>query len=59
MKKDFIKGDNMELIEINQAIEDAKASYELAKSNEEYFYYKNILLDLRTEKKELLMKGDN
>ena len=49
----------MELIKINQAIEDAKTSYELAKSNEEYFYYKNILLDLRTEKKELLMKGDN
>ena len=50
----------MELIELNKAIEDAKASCELAKSNEEYFYYKNILLDLRTEK-ELLMneKGDN
>ena len=30
----------MELIEINQAIEDAKASYELAKSEKEANYYK-------------------
>ena len=54
----FIKSDNMELIEINQTIEDAKASYELAKSEKEATYYKEILRDLRNEK-ELLMKGDN
>ena len=44
----------MELIEINQAIEDAKASYELAKSEKEATYYKEILRDLRREKQELL-----
>ena len=48
----------MELIEINQAIEDAKASYELSKTEEQEAYYKVILEELRTEK-ELLMKGDN
>lgn len=53
-----MKGDNMELIEINQAIEDAKASYEIAKTEEKATYYKKILRDLRNEK-ELLMKGDN
>ena len=44
----------MELIELNRSIKDAKASYELAKSNEEAFYYKAILQDLRNEKQELL-----
>ena len=44
----------MELIELTEAIEDAKASYELAKSNKEAFYYKEILRDLRNEKQELL-----
>ena len=44
----------MELIELNQAIEDAKASYELAKSEEKATYYKEILKDLRNEKKEIL-----
>ena len=44
----------MELIEINQAIEDAKASYELAKSEKEATYYKEILRDLRREKQEIL-----
>ena len=48
----------MELIEINQDIEDAKASYELSKTEKEELYYKAILKDLRNEK-ELLMKGDN
>ena len=46
----------MELIEINQAIEDVKASYELSKSEEESLYYKAILQDLRNEKKEILME---
>ena len=54
MKKDFIKSDNMELIKINQAIEDAKTSYELAKSEKEATYYKEILRDLRREKQEIL-----
>ena len=48
----------MELIELTKVIEDAKASYELAKSKEEATYYKEILRDLRNEKQELL-KGDN
>lgn len=57
MDNTFIKkGDNMELIELNQAIEDAKASYELAKSNKEAFYYKNIIKNLRNEKQEILKK---
>lgn len=54
MDNTFIKGDNMELIELTEAIEDAKASYELAKSNKEALYYKNIIKDLRNEKQELL-----
>lgn len=44
----------MELIELNRSIEDVKASYELAKSEEEAQYYKNIIQDLRNEKQELL-----
>ena len=44
----------MELIEITKAIEDAKASYELAKSEEEATYYKAIVQDLRNEKQEIL-----
>ena len=58
MKKDFIKGDNMELIELTRAIEEVKTSYEMAKTEKEEAYYKAILEELRTEK-ELLMKGDN
>ena len=48
----------MELIELNKSIEEAKASYKLAKTEEKATYYKEILRDLRNEK-ELLMKGDN
>ena len=44
----------MELIEINQAIEDAKASYELSKTEKEALYYKATLEDLRDEKQEIL-----
>lgn len=50
----FIKGDNMELIELNRSIEDAKVSYELAKTKKEYYYYKSIIEELRSEKQELL-----
>lgn len=46
----------MELIELNQAIEEAKASYEMAKTEEEAIYYKEILRDLRREKEELLKR---
>lgn len=50
----------MELIEINQAIEDAKASYELSKSEREAYYYKTIIQELRNEKQELMnLKGGN
>lgn len=42
----------MELIEINRAIQEAKASYEMAKTNEEAQYYKTIIQELRTEKQE-------
>ena len=44
----------MELIEINRAIEEAKANYELSKTEKEALYYKAILKDLRNEKKEIL-----
>ena len=46
----------MELIEISKCIEDAKASYELSKTEEEALYYKATLQDLRTEKRELMNK---
>ena len=42
----------MELIELTEAIEEAKVSYELAKTEEEASYYKAILQDLRTEKED-------
>ena len=54
-----IKGDNMELIEINQAIEDAKASYEVVKTEKEAQYYKTIIQELRTEKQEILKSEFN
>ena len=46
----------MELIELTEAIKDAKASYELSKTEKEATYYKEILRDLRNEKKEILME---
>lgn len=49
-----IKGDKMELIELNRSIEDAKASYELAKTEKKALYYKAILQELKNEKQELL-----
>lgn len=42
----------MQLIELTEAIEEAKASYEIAKTEEEASYYEAILQDLRTEKQE-------
>ena len=44
----------MELIELTEAIEDAKASYELAKTEKEEAFYKAIIQELKTEKQELL-----
>ena len=59
MDNTLIKGDNMELIELNKSIEEAKASYELAKTEEKATYYKEILRDLRREKRELLKNEFN
>lgn len=44
----------MKLIEINRSIREAKASYELAKTEKKALYYKAILQDLKNEKQELL-----
>lgn len=49
----------MELIELTKSIEETKANYELAKSEQEAAYYKAILEDLRTEKQEILKKEFN
>lgn len=46
----------MELIELNRSIREAKASYEMAKTDEEEAYYKAILKELRREKRELMNK---
>lgn len=52
----FIKGDNMEFLELNRSIREAKTNFILAKTEEEEAYYKAILKDLRTEKRELMNK---
>lgn len=52
----FIKGDNMEFLELNRSIREAKTNFILAKTEEEEAYYKAILKDLRREKKELMNK---
>ena len=54
MDNTFIKGENMEYLELNRSIREAKTNYELAKTEEEEAYYKAILKDLRNEKKEIL-----
>lgn len=46
----------MELIELNRSIREAKASYEMAKSEQEAYFYKATLEDLRDEKEKLLKK---
>lgn len=48
------KGENMELIELTEAIEKAKNYYELSKTEKEAAYYKAIIEDLRSEKQEQL-----
>ena len=59
MDNTFIKGDNMELIELTETIEDAKASYELAKTEKEALYYKAILQELKNEKQKILKNEFN
>ena len=44
------------LIELTETIEKTKTNYELAKTEQEAAYYKAILKDLRTEKRELMNK---
>ena len=57
MDNTFIKkGDNMEFLELNRSIREAKTNFILAKTEEEEAYYKAILKDLRTEKRELMNK---
>ena len=46
----------MEFLELNKCIREAKTNYVLAKTDEEEDYYKTILNDLRTEKRELMNK---
>lgn len=50
----FIKGDNMEYLELNKSIREAKTNFILAKTEKEEAYYKAILKELRREKRELL-----
>ena len=54
MDNTFIKGDNMEFLELNRSIREAKTNFILAKTEKEEAYYKAILKDLRNEKKELM-----
>lgn len=49
----------MELIELNRTIEKTLYLIETAKTEKEATTYKNILCDLRKEKKELLNKEFN
>ena len=44
----------MEYLELNRSIREAKTNFILAETEEEEAYYKEILKDLRNEKKEIL-----
>lgn len=46
----------MEYLELNRSIREAKTNYVLAKTEKEEQYYKDILKNLRTEKRELMNK---
>ena len=46
----------MEFLELNRSIREAKTNFILAKTEEEEAYYKGILKELRTEKRELMNK---
>ena len=52
----FIKGDNMEYLELNRNIREAKTNFVLAETEKEEAYYKSLLKELRREKKELMNK---
>ena len=56
MDNTFIKGDNMEYIELNRSIREAKTNFVLAKTEEEEEAYKTLLKELRREKRELMNK---
>ena len=57
MDNTFIKkGDNMEFLELNKCIREAKKNFILAESEKEEYYYKCILKELRREKRELMNK---
>lgn len=56
MDNTFIKGDNMEYLELNRSIREAKTNFILAKTEKEEAYYNSVLKDLRTEKRELMNK---
>ena len=46
----------MEFLELNRSIREAKTNFILAETKKEEVYYKNILKDLRREKRELMNK---
>ena len=46
----------MEFLELNMNIREAKTNFILAETEKEEAYYKAILNDLRTEKRELMNK---
>ena len=55
MDNTFVKkGDNMEYIELNRSIREAKTKFVLAETEKEEAYYKSILKELRREKRELM-----
>ena len=55
MDNTFIKkGDNMEFLELNRNIREAKTNFILAETEKEEEYFKSLLKDLRREKRELL-----
>ena len=56
MDNTFIKGDNMEYLELNRSIREAKTKFILDETEDEAYYYKSVLKDLRTEKRELMNK---
>ena len=47
----------MEFLELNRCIKEAKINFILAETEEEEAYYKAILNDLRTEKRELINRS--
>ena len=55
MDNTFIKkGDNVEFLELNRNIREAKTNFILAETEKEEEYFKSLLKDLRREKRELL-----